>query len=130
MTTNSEIQESFYSTLYYAALGYPMAWYGVDFVPPASGAWLEPRLMPNSDVAPGYAEGSAVLKRGIFSVTVYARAGTGTAAIDSATNAVEATFPRGTSIAGTVRVTNVYSGSADVYADKIYRTVTIEYAGH
>lgn len=128
-TTNHEIETAFNATLHAAGLGYDIGWHGVDFTPPADAVWLEPRHLPNSDTVAGYGLNASVLKTGIYSITVYGRSGAGLADLHIAAEAVKGVFPRGLMLAGGVRVTRTYIGSADVYEDKVYQTVTVEYSG-
>ena len=128
-TTNREIETAFNATLHSAGLGYAIGWHGVKFDPPDNGVWLEPRHLPNSDTVAGYGLSASVLKTGIYSITVYGRSGAGLTDLHVAAEAVKDVFPRGLLLAGGVRVTRTYIGSADAYEDKVYQTVTVEYSG-
>ena len=128
-TTNREIETAFNATLNAAGLGYDIGWHGVKFDPPDNGVWLEPRHLPNSDTVAGYGLSVSVLKTGIYSITVYGRSGSGLADLHIAAEAVKNVFPRGLLLVGGVRVTRTYIGSADVYEDKVFQTVTVEYSG-
>jgi len=131
MTTNSQIKTAFFARLATISGGYTIAWPGVNFTPPGSGAWLEASHFPIAPLDEGLANDSSTVPRGIFQVSCVTRPGLGTAAIDTAAQAVIALFPKGRVLSGSVRVVRApYSfEAASPSGDKIEIAVTVEYSG-
>lgn len=128
--TNNEIYTALITLLNDAALGYPTAYPGYNFTPPDSGVWLEVMFMPNRGIAYDTGNTEEVTPQGLFQVTVYDRPGNGVDGLDTAAEAVKAVFPKGTAIAGTVRVNEPpYFLSLDSEGDKMMKVVTVPYSG-
>lgn len=129
MPTNNAIQEALFTLLNDAALGYQIAWPGVNFTPPASGIWLEPDFIPNRGIDNGIPDSSSVAPQGIFRVMVVARPGGGIVGLTNAAQAVADALPKGTSISGLVRVSaHPWQQERVTDGDKIMIAVSIPYS--
>ena len=128
--TNTTIATALFSQLTAAALGYPIAWPGTDFTPPASGIWLEPMVMPNTGIDNGLAPTDGTVPQGLFQVAVYDRPGRGILAVNRAADDVKAAFLKNATITGLVRVQrNPYSFEIQPDGDRLSVIVTIPYSG-
>jgi hypothetical protein len=128
--TNNQIYTALINLLHNATLGYPVAYPGYNFTPPDTGVWLEVMFMPNRGIAYDTGNTEEVTPQGLFQVTVYDRPGNGVNALDTAAEAVKAVFPKGTAIAGTVRVQEPpYFLSLDAEGGMMMKVVTIPYSG-
>lgn len=130
MATNSEIQTGLNDHLIASALGYPVAWPGINFDPPGSGYWLKVDFLPNAGAQPGYRVADSVYKQGVYQVAACGRPGAGAIGLGSVAQSILDAFPRGTVAADNVRVTRQpYQGP--LISDEAYMMipVTIEYAG-
>jgi len=128
--TNTTIATALFSQLTAAALGYPIAWPGTDFTPPASGIWLEPMVMPNTGIDNGLAPTDGTVPQGLFQVAVFDRPGRGILAVNRAADDVKAAFLKNATITGLVRVQrNPYSFEIQPDGDRLSVIVTIPYSG-
>ena len=128
--TNTTIATALFSQLTAAALGYPIAWPGTDFTPPASGIWLEPMVMPNTGIDNGLAPTDGTVPQGLFQVSVFDRPGRGILAVNRAADDVKAAFLKNATITGLVRVQrNPYSFEIQPDGDRLSVIVTIPYSG-
>lgn len=128
--TNNDIKNALYTILSDAALGYPIAWQGVNFTPPDRGLWLETAFAPNSGLDNSLAYDSGVIPRGIFQVACYDRGGKGTFAVDKLAQDVSDVFAKGTTLAGSVRVVSCpFIMPIDIDDDSISVIVSVEYSG-
>ena len=131
MPTNSTILTAFNSLLANAALGYPIAWQGVDFNPPGIGMWLEASFFPNEGRQSGLSNAAQLTPEGIYQVTCYSRPGVGgVVPLQAVADAVRAAFPKGQVISGPVRVTRTpYDMQFTQDDDRIAIAVTVPYLG-
>jgi len=128
MTANSAIETALNQILEAAALGYPVAWPGIDFTPPANGEWLEVIYLPNQGVDDRLADDGYVSPQGIYQVTVASRPQS-EIKLREAAEAVQAVFPKGTRISGNIRVgSHPYTSSARIEDDRMRLPVTVEYS--
>jgi len=128
--TNTTIATALFSQLTDAALGYPIAWPGTDFTPPASGIWIEPMVMPNTGIDNGLAATDETTPQGLFQVSVFDRPGRGILAVNRAADDVKAAFLKNATITGLVRVQrNPWSFEIQPDADRLSVIVTIPYSG-
>ena len=128
--TNSDILNACNAILSAANLGYPIAWPGVDFTPPAKGEWLEVAFFPNTGRQNGLGNDAQLTPEGMYQVTCYTRPGSGVGSLQTAADAVRATFPKGRIMTGSVRVTRTpYDIQFDQGSDRIAIAVTIPYLG-
>lgn len=130
MTTNAQLLSELCSRLQIAALGYPIAWPGVDFQPPESGIWLEVSFFPTQGIDQGLAPGDTVVPQGIFQIAVMARSGVGYVPVLAASDSVMAVYPKNTTIIAPVRVQRApYVFDLPVSGDRIGAIVTVPYSG-
>lgn len=128
MTTNSQILTALNDTLVAAALGYPISWPGIDFTPPDAEEWLEVRFLPNVAIDQWIANDSDTSPRGIYQIEVFSRPQS-ELKIQAIVEAVQAVFPKGTSISGNVRVSRPpYASALDIEPDRMSVAVTIKYS--
>ena len=128
--TNTTIATALFSHLAAASLGYPIAWPGTDFTPPASGIWLEPMVMPNTGIDNGLAPTDGKVPQGLFQVSVFDRPGRGILEVNRAADAVKAAFLKNATITGLVRVQrNPWSFEIQPDGDRLSVIVTIPYSG-
>ena len=128
--TNTTIATALFNILGTSDLGYPIAWPGTDFTPPASGIWLEPMVMPNTGIDNGLAPTDATVPQGLFQVAVFDRPGRGILAVNRAADEVKAAFLKNATITGLVRVQrNPWSFEIQPDADRLSVIVTIPYTG-
>ena len=128
--TNTTIATALFSQLTAAALGYPIAWPGTDFTPPASGIWLEPMVIPNTGIDNGLAPTDGTVAQGLFQVAVYDRPGRGILEVNRAADDVKAAFLKNATITGLVRVQrNPWSFEIQPDGDRLSVIVTIPYTG-
>ena len=128
--TNTQIQSALYDILIAANLGYPIAYPGIDFTPPASGVWLEVTLFPNEGIDSGLGYSSTTIPQGIFQVSAVDRPGNGVFPVTNAAQEVQSAFPKGTTIAESVRVQrSPYQMDPIFEGDRLYIPVTIPYSG-
>ena len=106
----------------------PIAWPGVNFTPPSSGAWLQVSLFENEPLQPGTANTAAVGLRGTLQISACGRPGTGFAALDTLADSVIAEFAKGTPVLSASRVIRTPYKLGDITADdKLMIPVRIEY---
>jgi len=128
--TNTAISAALFQQLDAAALGYPVAWPGIDFTPPSSGVWLEPMVMPNTGIDNGLAPTDGTVPQGLFQVSVFDRPGRGILAVNRAADEVKAAFVKNATITGLVRVQrNPWSFEIEPNGDRLSVIVTIPYTG-
>ena len=128
--TNTTIATALFSQLATASLGYPIAWPGTDFMPPATGVWLEPMVMPNTGIDNGLAATDTTIPQGLFQVGVFDRPGRGALAVNRAADDVKAAFLKNATITGLIRVQrNPWSFEIQPDADRLSVIVTIPYTG-
>ena len=128
--TNTQIATALFQQLSAATLGYPIAWPGTDFTPPATGVWLEPMVMPNTGIDNGLAPTDGTVPQGLFQVSVFDRPGRGILAVNRAADEVKAAFLKNATITGLVRVQrNPWSFEIQPDADRLSVIVTITYSG-
>ena len=127
---NTTIARALFSQLTAASLGYPIAWPGTDFAPPATGIWLEPMFIPNTGIDNGLAATDTTIPQGIFQVGVFDRPGRGVLAVNRAADDVKAAFLKNATITGLVRVQrNPWSFEIQPEDDRLSVIVTIPYTG-
>jgi len=128
--TNTQIATALFGQLAAASLGYPTAWPGTDFTPPATGVWLEPMVMPNTGIDNGLAPTDGTVPQGLFQVSVFDRPGRGILAVNRAADEVKAAFLKNATITGLVRVQrNPWSFEIQPDGDRLSVIVTIPYTG-
>ena len=128
--TNTQIATALFQQLSAATLGYPIAWPGTDFTPPATGVWLEPMVMPNTGIDNGLAPTDGTVPQGLFQVSVFDRPGRGILAVNRAADEVKAAFLKNATITGLVRVQrNPWSFEIQPDGDRLSVIVTIPYSG-
>ena len=128
--TNTTIATALFSQLTDASLGYPIAWPGTDFTPPATGIWLEPMFIPNTGIDNGLAATDTTIPQGIFQVGVFDRPGRGVLAVNRAADDVKAAFLKNATITGLVRVQrHPWSFEIQPDGDRLSVIVTIPYTG-
>jgi len=126
--TNSTIQTALNDILVAADLGYDISWPGLPFTPPDSGEWLEVTFLPNRGVDDRLANDGHVSPQGIYQIAVVSRPQP-EIPLRQAVESVAAAFPKGTPVAGNVRVAYPpYSGSVRVEGDRMRVVLTIEYS--
>lgn len=129
MTTVQTIMGACFQRLSDASLGYPIAWPGTTFEPPATGAWLEPALLSNEGLDNGLGPDDGYIPQGIFQVMIWARPGTGMIAIAGIAQTVTTVFPKDYRISGLVRVQRIpYLTVLETTGEKIGIMVTIPYS--
>jgi hypothetical protein len=134
MTTNNQILMACDQILIDAALGYPIAFHGIPFTPPASGVWLQVMIMPNEGIQQGIGNSATVIEQGIYQVMACRRRVDGTITggltpIQAAAEQVQAAFPRGKIISGLVRVQRApYQSSIIEDDDRMMIPVTVPYS--
>ena len=127
---NTQIATALFGQIASASLGYPIAWPGTDFTPPAAGVWLEPMVMPNTGIDNGLAATDATVPQGLFQVSVFDRPGRGILAVNRAADEVKGAFLKNATITGLVRVQrNPWSFEIQPDADRLSVIVTIPYSG-
>ena len=127
---NTTIARALFSQLTAASLGYPIAWPGTDFAPPATGIWLEPMFIPNTGIDNGLAATDTTIPQGIFQVGVFDRPGRGVLAVNRAADDVKAAFLKNATITGLVRVQrHPWSFEIQPNDDRLSVIVTIPYTG-
>jgi hypothetical protein len=128
--TNTTIATALFSQLTAASLGYPIAWPGTDFAPPATGIWLEPMFIPNTGIDNGLSAADTTIPQGIFQVGVFDRPGRGVLAVNRAADDVKAAFLKNATITGLVRVQrHPWSFEIQPNDDRLSVIVTIPYTG-
>ena len=128
--TNTQIATALFQQLSAATLGYPIAWPGTDFTPPATGVWLEPMVMPSTGIDNGLAPTDGTVPQGLFQVSVFDRPGRGILAVNRAADEVKAAFLKNATITGLVRVQrHPWSFEIQPDADRLSVIVTIPYSG-
>jgi len=128
--TNTQIAQALFTQLSAASLGYPIAWPGTDFKPPAAGVWLEPMVMPNTGIDNGLAATDVTVPQGLFQVSVFDRPGRGILAVNRAADQVKAAFPKNATITGLVRVQrSPWSFEIQPDAARLSVIVTVTYSG-
>jgi len=128
--TNTQIATALFQQLSAATLGYPIAWPGTDFKPPAAGVWLEPMVMPNTGIDNGLAATDVTVPQGLFQVSVFDRPGRGILAVNRAADEVKAAFLKNATITGLVRVQrNPWSFEIQPDAARLSVIVTVTYSG-
>jgi len=128
--TNTQIATALFQQLSAASLGYPIAWPGTDFKPPAAGVWLEPMVMPNTGIDNGLAATDVTVPQGLFQVSVFDRPGRGILAVNRAADQVKAAFPKNATITGLVRVQrSPWSFEIQPDAARLSVIVTVTYSG-
>jgi hypothetical protein len=126
--SNSTIQTALNDILIAASLGYDIAWPGLPFTPPTSGAWLEVTFLPNRGVDDRLANDGHVSPQGIYQIVCVSRPQS-ELKLRSVAEQVMAAFPKGTPISGNVRVgSHPYTGTLRSDADRMSIAVTIEYS--
>lgn len=109
-------------------IGYPIAWPGVKFTPPGSGAWLEVSIFEGTGQQPGMAYDSSYYPEGIIQVSAVTRTGFGFKPADDAAHAVVAALPAGTVIQDGIKITRRPTiGGELIDSDKLYLDVTARY---
>lgn len=107
----------------------PIAWPGVDFVPPTSGPWLEISVFPNEPDTLGMSADAVQLEIGFVQVLACNRPGSGTMTIATLAEAVAAHYPKALEL-GPVRVrAKPWLSPAVIDDDRIFVPVTIPYRG-
>lgn len=111
-----------------AARALPVAWPGVHFTPPETGAWLEVKFVPNETRDLGLGT-DFMQARGFGQVTCYARPGAGI--VDPLTLAGEviAAFPKGTPLGAATVERQPWVSSVLTAPDLVLAYVTIRYSG-
>jgi len=128
--TNTQIATALFSQLSAASLGYPIAWSGTDFTPPASGIWLEPMFIPNTGIDNGLSAADTTIPQGIFQVGVFDRPGRGVLAVNRAADDVKAAFLKNATIINLIRVQrHPWSFEIQPEDDRLSVIVTIPYTG-
>ena len=128
--TNTTIATALFSQLTAASLGYPIAWPGTDFTPPATGIWLEPMVMPNTGIDNGLSAADPTIPQGIFQVGVFDRPGRGVLAVNRAADDVKAAFLKNATIINLIRVQrHPWSFEIQPEDDRLSVIVTIPYTG-
>jgi len=128
--TNTQIAQALFTQLSAAALGYPVAWPGTDFTPPAAGVWLEPMVMPNTGIDNGIAATDVTVPQGLFQVSVFDRPGRGILAVNRAADQVKAAFLKNATILNMIRVQrHPWSFEIQPDDDRLSVIVTIPYTG-
>jgi hypothetical protein len=126
--SNSTIQTALNDILIAASLGYDIAWLGLPFTPPTSGAWLEVTFLPNRGVDDRLANDGHVSPQGIYQIVCVSRPQS-ELKLRAVAEQVMAAFPKGTPISGNVRVgSHPYTGTLRSEADRMSIAVTIEYS--
>lgn len=125
----SEIVEAFFTAIKSANIGYPIAWPGTTFKPPATGIWLEPNVLPNTGLDNGLSNSDTVVPQGLLQVIAWTRPGDGSLTITEAAETIAGVFPKGMQIYGLVRVQRTpYFTELDVSGDKLGIMITIPYS--
>lgn len=128
--TNNDIKSALFARLSSAALGYPIAWPGIDFTPPAVGHWLEVEFFPNEPLDQGLGYSSAEVPRGLFQISAASRPNDGVIGLGDVAQEIETLYPKGTTITGKARVVkHPYQMGSIKMDDRILIPVTIEYSG-
>jgi len=128
MIDNNQIQTALFDMLDSAALGYPIAWPGVDFTPPDSGLWLEVSFFPNEPMQDGIGDGASAAPRGNFQIAAADRPGAGVVNVTDLATTVAGIYPKGTVIVDPVRVRlTPYQLQLVKMDDRLMIPVTIPY---
>lgn len=111
-----------------AGLGVPIAWPGVEFVPPDNSPWIEARMFPNEPNDPFWDAPACVQAVGFFQVIVAVRPGNGVIDAYDLAQQVQNLFTKATPVADVI-VSKTWQ-SPDVEEDnRISIPVTIRYTG-
>lgn len=112
-----------------AGFSEPISWPGVNFTPPDSGNWIEVRLFENEPTNYGMANDATETDRGLLQLAACGRPGKGMVALDTLARSIQAAFPKGTSIEGSVRVTRQPWRLGDIVEDdRVKIPVSIYYS--
>jgi hypothetical protein len=104
----------------------PIAWEGVPFTPPATGAFFEVRMLASTNTSANVAA-SSVRTRGNFQITIVDKDGTGSKGIEDLAAQVMALYPM-LPKTGTVSVEQPPQKSAAILLlDKRVIVVTVNY---
>ncbi|MFH1554925.1 MAG: DUF4128 domain-containing protein [Pseudomonadota bacterium] len=109
----------------------PVAYPNVDFIPPASGDWLEVAYLPNTNVDLYLANDDETLHRGLMQITLVSARGRGGSAPLDLAGKIASHFAKGTTLYGSsfkVRVPDKPSVSAPLQDPPYLRTpVTVRW---
>lgn len=106
----------------------PVAWPGVNFTPPQTGAWLEVAWFPNETVNLALGNDGSQL-RGFGQVSCCVRPGAGIVSPLSIAEAVIAALPKGTALGVATVEKRPWASNVLVADDRISTYVTIRYSG-
>lgn len=124
---HNDIVQAFSERLRDANLGYPIAWPNAPFDSPNTGEWLEVIHQPNSNIDVSLASQS-VIRRGLFTVIISDRKGTGTFRVNNIASQIAALFPKVTPLSS-ARVTRVpEAGEPKVNGGIIELPLTVAYS--
>jgi hypothetical protein len=129
MTPAASIMGAFFQRLSDVNLGYPIAWPGTTFEPPASGVWLEPAVLPNEGLDNGLGPNDEGIAQGICQVMVWTRPGAGMLAVTNAAQMIVTSFPKDLRLVGLLRVQRIpYLTTLETKGESIGVMVTIPYS--
>jgi hypothetical protein len=134
MTTNNQILMACDQILIDADLGYPIAFHGIPFTPPAAGVWLQVTYLPNEGIQQGIGNSATVIEQGIYQVMacrriVDATITGGVTPLQAALSLVATEYPKGKIITGLVRVQRTpYQSSLIEDEDRMMIPLTIQYS--
>jgi|GEM_PF-3856050 len=128
--TNSQIMQALFSRLTEAELDYTIAWPGLNFTPPDSGIWLEVIFQPNTGIDNGLAADDGVVPRGLLTIMVMTRPGSGIVGVQQAADSVMAAYPKNATLVGLVRVSRAPQVfDLNMQDDRLGVAVSVEYSG-
>lgn len=123
------IEDDFFGALDDAALGYDIAWPGVDFEPPATGYWLEPVVIRGDGIDIGLPYDSTFSPNGTLRVGVCCRPGNGIVGLSLVAAQVIAALPKGTRFSdGSFIRSNPRAQTVIIDGDRIIMPVSMDYS--
>lgn len=126
MATEAQILEAMFGAA--SLLGYPVAYPGVAFDPPASGEWIEILFLPNQDIGDPVNANSNNVAQGIFRLVCCDRQNTGSIPLYEMADTVRQAFAKGADVGGVFAVRRTGKPEAIDYGDGVMRlSVTVAY---
>src|SRR5690625_7395350 len=110
--TNSQIMQALFSRLTEAELDYTIAWPGLNFTPPDSGIWLEVIFQANTGIDNGLAADDGVVPRGLLTIVVMTRPGSGIVSAQQAAARVMAAYRKNARLLGLLRASRALQRAA------------------
>lgn len=129
MATDKDILTGALSHMDSYSTSLPIAWPGVKFTPPQTGAWFEVRHFPGEPDHFGYGNTAKQDFRGFVQVSVFGRPGSGIVGLTEEAEGIVSHFAKGTLLGLVVVRVRPYVSPA-IYEDSFIQIpVTIPYRG-